>query len=162
MIPPATKIQSTTYTDAAPTMTIGPLRVVEKGARIVHDRRKADDGRLERGAEPRRLVAELLHPVVVHAAGCRVRGEARAEMLRQHAAQGQRERHADEQRECPDAEQDGRRAVDAADAVEPGADGAHASAAHDSRQSCSHTIQAIDHFAAAAAPLGSSVFELFV
>jgi len=39
---------------------------------------------------------------------------------------------------------------------------AHASAAHDSRQSCSQTIHSVDHFVAAVAPCGSIVFELLV
>ena len=81
-------------------------------------------------------------------------------MLRQHPAHRRRHRQADEQRQRPDAEQDRRRAVHAADAVAPR--GHHTRAAQDSRHSCSHTIHFSDHFVAAPPPCGSSVFELFV
>ena len=100
-----------------------------------------------------RLVGELLHPVVVHAAGRRVGCEAGAEVLRDHAAQRQRQRQADEQRHSPDAREDApARGSRGAMPSRHAASDAHTSAAHDSRQSCSQTIHFSDHFVAAAGP----------
>ena len=50
--------------------------VVDERAQVVEHRAEPDDGRLERDADAGGLIGELLHPVVVHAGGRRVGGEA--------------------------------------------------------------------------------------
>src|SRR5207249_9932307 len=74
----------------------------------------------------------------------------------------ERERQADEHRQQPHAHQDRRRGVHPPNSVAPRRIESHTKAAHDSRQSCSHTIHFTAHFVAASGPLGASVFELFV
>ena len=80
-------------------------------------------------------------------------------MLRQHPAHDRRQGQADEQCERPHTQQDRGRPVHAPHALPARP---HTRAAHDSRQSCSHTIHFIDHLVAAPPAFGSSVFELFV
>ena len=174
-IPPLTKISRTMYAGRA--MITGRRR--RERAEVVEDGAEPDDGRREGRAEPGRLIFELLHPVVVDAARGRVGCEAFAEVPLQPIAHRQRERQADEQRQQPHSDKDRRRGVHAPNPVTPRSieihailraglktcakrPVAHTSAAHDSRQSCSHTIHFMDHFVAASGPLGTSVFELFV
>ena len=135
-----------------------PRAVVHEGAQVVDDRREADDGRLERDADAGGLVGEFLHPFVVDAVRRGVGRQAAAEVLDDHRAHRERERQCHRARQQPHADQDGRRAVDAPDAVEK----RHANDAHDSTQSSSHTSQVVDHFAAACRARGASDLELLV
>ena len=145
-----------------------PTGPVDKGAQVVENGAESDDRGLEGDADARSLVAELLHPVVVDAVGRRIGSQAGAEMTRDHLAQRQRERQADENGHRPHAGEQRRRAVHATDPVDDrpkrAAAGlraaAHASAAHDNRQFSSQSVQTAVHFLAAlsrlAAPGSSS------
>ena len=64
-----------------------PPGPVDERAQVVENGAEADDRRLERDADARGLVAELLHPVVVDTAGRRIGRQAGAEMTRDHLAQ---------------------------------------------------------------------------
>ena len=125
MTPPATRIHSARYRTAAADDEQRPPLLVDERAQIVEGRGEPDDGRGERRPDAARLSAEFLHPVVIHAAGRRVRLEARVEMRRELAAHLERQRHADEQCHHPDAEKQRRRAVYPANAVAQGMENSH-------------------------------------
>jgi hypothetical protein len=83
---------------------------------------EADDRGRERGAEARRLRHELLPPVIVHAVGGVVRGKARAQVILQHAAKGERQRNGHGERHRKHADEYCRCACGSPEAVEEARD----------------------------------------
>ncbi len=136
--------------------------VVQEVRQVVENGAEPDHGRLEGDADAACLIRELLHPVEVDRSRGAVGFQTRAQMLRDHSTHHQGKGHADQEGDQPHPGDDRRRAIDSRTAVTPGGERCHISAAHDSRQSCSHTIHLSDHFVAARPLLGCSVFELFV
>ena len=107
------------YTATAIAMIVGTRGHVGDGADVLHHGGEADDGRHEAEAPtPGGLREELVPPVVVDAVGGRLRGHARAEVRADQLLQHDRQRHRDEQRRQPHADDQPRRALDAIQPVE--------------------------------------------
>ena len=98
--PPDRNDHSTSQAAVTPAIVVASSVLSRKPAQVVEHRAEADDRRHERRAEARGLRGELLPPVVVRAGRRRLRREALPEVRLDHAAQRERQRKRDEQRDA--------------------------------------------------------------